>query len=221
MSLKALNAVEPPVLVRRQAFQNLRNAIISGEIKPGSRLIERELCDALGISRASVREVIRQLEAERLVDVEPRRGPVISRLTREQASEIYEVRAIFESRLAEAFTRIATQEDIEALRAIHDRVKEAAARREVLPLVSLMVEMTNHMGRVAGLEITLDLLNYLGARISALRVTAVSKAGRIEDSMAEIEEIVNAIEARDAARASRAARRYVQNAGRAALQQMT
>lgn len=220
MSIKALNAVGPPVLVRQQAFQNLRNAIISGEIAPGTRLIERELCEALGISRASVREVIRQLEAERLVDVEPRRGPVVSRLTLAQARELYELRAVFESRLAQAFTLAASDADIADLHAIHARIQEAAARHDVLPLVSLMVEMSNHMGRVAGLEITLDLLNYLGARISALRVKSVSKAGRIEESMGEIARIVAAAAARDAHGAAEATRIYVENAGRAALDQL-
>lgn len=221
VSLGVLSVVGPPVLVRQQAFQNLRNAIISGEIKPGSRLIERELCEALGISRASVREVIRQLESERLVEVEPRRGPTVSRLTRAQAEEIYELRAVFESRLAEAYTRVATDDDIAVLHGIHARIKDAAARKDILPLVSLMVEMTSHMGKVAGKEVTLDLLGYLGARISALRVTSVSKAGRIEDSMGEIAEIVEAISARDAKRAGAATRRYVHNAGRAALERLT
>ncbi|MFD2239327.1 GntR family transcriptional regulator [Aureimonas populi] len=220
MSLSVLNAVGPPVLVRQQAFQNLRNAIISGEIKPGSRLIERELCEALGISRASVREVIRQLEAERLVIVEPRRGPTVSRLTRAQAEEIYELRAVFESQLAQAYTRVATDEELQELQAIHGRIKAAAERKEVLGLVFLMVDMTNHMGRVAGKEVTLDLLNYLGARISALRVTSVSKAGRIEESMGEIQKIVDAILARDVEGAGQNTRDYVHNAGRAALERL-
>jgi GntR family transcriptional regulator, trigonelline degradation regulator len=220
MSVSALSAVGPPVLVRQQAFQTLRNAIITGEIRPGTRLIERELCEALGISRASVREVIRQLEAEKLVFAEPRRGPTVSRLTPEQAKEIYELRAVFESLLADSYTRVATNEDIEVLQSIHVRIKEAAEREEVLLLVSLMVEMTNHMGQVAGREVTLDLLNYLGARISALRVKSVSKAGRIEESMSEISEIVGAIVERDPERAARSARIYVNNARMAALERL-
>ncbi|WP_092498823.1 GntR family transcriptional regulator [Faunimonas pinastri] len=58
-----LDLLSPPVLVREQAFEQIRDAIISGKLAPGTRLIERELCEALGISRALVREVIRRLEA--------------------------------------------------------------------------------------------------------------------------------------------------------------
>ena len=57
----ALSVLEPPVLIRERAFDEIRDAIISGRIAPGARLIERELCDALKISRASVREVLRRL----------------------------------------------------------------------------------------------------------------------------------------------------------------
>ena len=89
MTADALRITEPPTLVREQAFERLRDAIIGGHFAPGQRLIERELCEAIGISRTSIREVLRRLEAERLVVVEPRRGPTVARVTRKQAEEIY------------------------------------------------------------------------------------------------------------------------------------
>ena len=97
----------PPILVRERAFEQVREAIISGRLAPGTRLIERELCEAMGISRASVREVIRRLEAERLVESAPRRGPMVVTLTRKQADEIYEIRATLESLLVRHFTKMA------------------------------------------------------------------------------------------------------------------
>src|SRR5258705_7053733 len=112
----------PPILVRERAFEQVREAIISGRLAPGNRLIERELCEAMGISRASVREVIRRLEAERLVESAPRRGPMVVTLTRKQADEIYEIRATLESLLVRHFTKMATEEEIGALHAIFDEV---------------------------------------------------------------------------------------------------
>lgn len=109
---------------------------------------------------------------------------------------------------------------MQELLAIHARIKVAAQKKEVLALVFLMVDMTSHMGRVAAKEVTLDLLNYLGARISALRVTSVSKEGRIEESMSEIQKIVDAIFARDAQAAGQRTREYVHNAGEAALERL-
>lgn len=220
MSIKALNIVAPPQLVRQRAFENLRDAIISGQIKPGTRLIERELCEAMGISRASVREVIRQLESERLVDVQPRKGPIVSRLTLKQAREIYEVRCIFEMLLVDRFTRVATDPEIAALREIFDQVIEAAGEKSSPRLVTLMFSFNDHMGKVVDHEVVRDILTQLNARISALRATSMAKPGRIEASVGEISEIMAAIEARDPERATRAVQTYVNNARDAALERL-
>src|SRR5438067_1583646 len=73
----ALRVLAPQTLVRDEAFDRLRDAIITGHFPPGARLVERELCEAMGVSRTSIREVLRRLEAEKLVRVEPRRGPEV------------------------------------------------------------------------------------------------------------------------------------------------
>ena len=82
MTANILQITEPPTLLRERAFEQLREAIITGHFAPGDRLIERELCKAMGVSRTSIREVLRRLEAERLIKVEPRRGPAVARITR-------------------------------------------------------------------------------------------------------------------------------------------
>ncbi len=220
MAIDSLRLVGPPVLVREQAFESLRTAIITGEIAPGTRLIERELCEALGISRASAREVLRQLEAERLLVIEPRKGPRVATLSRKQAKEIYELRLILERRIVEHFTEVASDAEVAAARKIYEELCEATRQPQVINLVSLMVKLTNHMGRVSQDEIVLEIFNHLNARISALRVTSVSKAGRREESLKEIGEIISAIEERDAERAGRAVEVYVKNAEKAALERL-
>lgn len=218
--LKSLKTLAPPVLVRQQAFESVRTAIISGKITPGTRLIERELCESLGISRASVREVLRQLETERLIVIEPRKGPRVASLSLKQAKEIYELRLILERRIVERFTQVATDEEIAITRDIYHQLLEAVKQPEIINLVLLMTKLTNHMGRVSQDEVVLELFNHLNARISALRVTSVSKIGRREASLTEIDEIISAIEARDVARASRAVEIYVQNAEKSALERL-
>lgn len=220
MGISSLRVVAPPVLVRQQAFESLRTAIISGEILPGTRLIEREICEALGISRASAREVLRQLETERLVVIEPRKGPRVAILSTKQAKEIYELRLILERRIVEHFTAVASDEEVAVARDIYREVCEASRLPQVIHLVMLMVKLTNHMGRVSQDEVVLEIFNHLNARISALRVTSVSKAGRREESLVEIGEIIAAIEARDVQRASRAVEIYVTNAEKAALDRL-
>lgn len=220
MTVDTLGLIEPPTLVRERAFERIRDAIIDGQLKPGTRLIERELCAAMGVSRASIREVIRRLEAERLVDVEPRRGPTVATLNRKQAYEIYELRAMIEVRLIYRFTEVATDKQIAELRRIFSEVEQAAEREVVTKLVAIMLRFNKHVVGVVDHEIFDDILDHVNARISWLRVTSMSKPGRIRASVGEIRAIVDAVEQRDAERAAQAVTTYVTNARDAALEQL-
>jgi DNA-binding GntR family transcriptional regulator len=192
-----------PLLVRERAFAEVRDAIISGRLAPGTRLIERELCAALGISRASVREMIRRLEAERLVAVEPRRGPTVIALTPKQAREIYEIRGMLEALLIRRFTELATDEQIEGLMAIFGEVENAAAGEDAQAIAALMVSFNAHLLDAVNHEIARDLLGQLNARIHWLRIRAMAKPGRIAESIREIRAVLRAVVKRDPERAAR------------------
>ena len=71
--------------LRAQVENTLRKAIISGELSPGEKLIERELCQMLGVSRQSLREAMRKLEAEKLIVIVPHRGPEVASMSIDQA----------------------------------------------------------------------------------------------------------------------------------------
>src|SRR3981189_1868278 len=119
MAGRVLWITEAPALLRDQALERLRDAIISGHFAPGTRLIERELCEQMGVSRTSIREVLRRLEAEQLIEVEPRRGPIVARLSRKQIEEIYDVRALLEAAVVRRFAVEASVENIAELRRIY------------------------------------------------------------------------------------------------------
>ncbi len=216
----ALDALAPPLLIREKAFDEVRDAIITGRLAPGTRLIERELCEALKISRASVREVIRRLEAERLVSVEPRRGPTVMVLNTEEASEIYEIRAMLESLVIRRFTELATMQEIETLEGIFAGVREAAAEKAVKRIVTLMHEFNAYAIAVARHSVAGDLLLQLDARISWLRVKAMAVSGRLEASLDEIAIVLSHIRQRDAGKAAKAIHASVLNARSAALQEL-
>lgn len=216
-----LEALGPPVLIRERAFEQIWDAIISGRLAPGTRLIERELCDAMGISRASVREVLRRLEAERLVIVEPRKGPTVVRLTPEQAAEIYEIRAMLESLVIRRFTEKAGAADIAALEAIFVEVKRAAAGEAVTEIVALMHRFNDLLLAVAGHTIARDMLSHLDARISWLRVKAMAVPGRLQTSIDEISAVLDAMKKGDAKEAAALIERSVFNARDAAMEQIS
>ncbi len=220
MKLSDLRVDPAPLLIREQAFENLRAAIVSGYYRPGDRLIERELCEAMGVSRTSVREVLRRLEAERLVSVEPRRGPVVASISPEEGRDIYEVRALIEGAAVRGFVLSATNAQVKDLRRLANAFGSAAENIDMANLVAVMSEFYDVLLDNCGNHAICDLLKSLHARISYLRGTSMSKPGRIVHSLEEINAIVDAIEARDEARAWQACQTHVNNAAKTALNRL-
>ena len=108
--------------LREQVLDLLRQAIVEHRLKPGQRLIERELVEQIGVSRTTIREVLRQLAAEGLVATIPQRGAVVAVPTAEEAAELYEVRAALESLAARRFVEHASESQVTALRAAYEEV---------------------------------------------------------------------------------------------------
>jgi DNA-binding GntR family transcriptional regulator len=101
-----------PETLRHQVENVLRQAIVSGRFAPGARLIERELCETLGVSRTSVREALRKLEAEKLVRSVPHKGPVVAVMSKEEAVELYALRGLLEGFAAHEFARLASDDAV-------------------------------------------------------------------------------------------------------------
>jgi DNA-binding GntR family transcriptional regulator len=93
-SMKISSVAAP---VRRQVVTSFRSAIVSGRFQPGDRLIEKELCDLTGASRTSVREALRQLETEGLVELISNKGPVVASTDMNKARNVSQVRLALES----------------------------------------------------------------------------------------------------------------------------
>lgn len=217
MTADILRITELPPLRRDQALERLRSAIIAGHFAPGERLIERDLCERMGVSRTSIREVLRHLEAEQLIQVEPRRGPIVTRVTRKQIAEIYEVRALLESTLVRRFAKQAADEEIAALRGIYEELGLARNAGDVARIVVLTKRFTEYMMEVVDHELISDVLQKLIARISVVRVLAIAVPGRLEESARELAIVMDAIERRDGDRAAQGLTTYVLNAAEAAL----
>ncbi|WP_374636915.1 GntR family transcriptional regulator, partial [Paracoccus sp. (in: a-proteobacteria)] len=88
---------QQPTTLRDVVLDRLRDAIIGGIFKPGDRLVERVLCEQLGVSRTVVRETLRYLDAEGLVEHIPNKGPIVARMTWDDARQIYDIRRKLET----------------------------------------------------------------------------------------------------------------------------
>jgi DNA-binding GntR family transcriptional regulator len=115
--------------LRDRIAEMVRESIIDGKIRPGERLVEPELAGRLGVSRTPLREALLQLDSEGFVNMTPRRGAVVSELSREDAMETYLVKGALESLAARLACERITDGELVALRDIHDRMARLAAAR--------------------------------------------------------------------------------------------
>lgn len=204
--------------VRMQVVSALQQAIESGRFAPGERLIERELCDLTGVSRTSVREALRELESRGLVQMVPNRGPIVAVLTLEEAQELYEVRAALEGLAGEQFAVRATDTQVRQLRAHVDEIKRRAREGEIVDLPSVKDGFYELLFDGAGNSVARQMLDTIHSRITLLRRTTLSQPDRAIVMASELDEIMDAIEAREPEATRKACVRHIRIAAKVALE---
>ncbi|MGU3495456.1 GntR family transcriptional regulator [Xanthobacteraceae bacterium A53D] len=189
-----LNMRVSPRTVQGQAVEKLRSAILAGMFKPGDRLIEADLCELLGVSRPSVREALRSLEAERLVAIIPNRGPQIPILSWEEAREIYQVRSLLEGEAAALSAANAKPAHHKRMRTALTTFGKAARQGDKALQVTSTGELYDVILGTCGNRIIEETLRGLHARISFLRARSMSLPGRAKFSFKELTALCEAIE---------------------------
>lgn len=210
VSMKVVQVAAP---VREQLLHNLRQAIMDMRFRPGQRLVERELIEMTGVSRTSVREALRQLEAEGVVYTVPHKGTFVAVPTREEAEELFEIRASLEAIAARRFVESASDEEVERLRALLDEMWKKTEVREILAIKDDFYRL---LGSAA--QLVYSMLSSLHLRITMLRGASLSTANRIDVSRNELDDLVTAIEQRDAESAAGAAAYHVRQAAKACFE---
>lgn len=208
MAPDALRIDRPPQTLRGIALDRLRAAIIAGRFPGGTRLVERTLCDQLGVSRSVVREVIRVLETEGLVETLPNRGPVVARLDWAQARQVYDIRRQLEGSAAEACAQVADADvDISLANALATiRAGDADA---VFAAPTRFYEV---IFTAAGHAIAWEIVQRLNGRISRLRALTLAAQDRAVPGPERMARIAAAIGAREGAAARRAVEEHLTEA---------
>lgn len=202
--------------LRSLALERMRYAIMGLQFQPGERLVERPLCDRLGVSRSVVREVLRQLEAEGLVETVAGRGPAVMRPDLERADEIYELRALLEGLAARSCAESASDEDISALETALTEIREAWSSGTPANVLRATGTFYETLFRAADKRIAWDIVQALNVRINQLRSITIASLDRKDAALSEMIDIMAAIQARNGPEAEVAARRHVESAWRIA-----
>uniref|UniRef100_E1TB82 Transcriptional regulator, GntR family n=1 Tax=Burkholderia sp. (strain CCGE1003) TaxID=640512 RepID=E1TB82_BURSG len=209
-----------PETLRHRVENVLRQAIMSGRFAPGARLIERELCETLGVSRTSVREALRKLEAEKLVRNVPHKGPVVAVMSRAEAAELYALRALLEGFAAHEFARLASDEAIAEFGSAAKTLRAHATAHDQEGVLKAKAALYDVLLDHCGNHLVKEILNSLYSRVNLLRATSLMHPDRLPSSLREIDKLYKALKARDAEAAQQLARQHVLNAEKAALRML-
>lgn len=215
MDYQDLRIVENPTLVREHALDKLRNAISRGLYPPGMRLVERELCEALGVSRTSVREALRQLQAENLIEVGKRRNITVAVVSAKDAEDIYLLREMLETLAVKRFVASADDNAIKKLVRIHKDLRKVLNKGDVRELAIMAGEFYETILNGSGSKVISDIARQLLTRVNYLRMRSMAEPHRLEDGMQEWDRLIEAIVARDPEAAAKAMGTHLANARRA------
>jgi DNA-binding GntR family transcriptional regulator len=196
----AIRVVKDSPNLRELTTQALRNAILGMHFKPKEKLVERRLCEQTGVSRTCVREALQHLESEGLVERVPNRGLFVATVSRDEARQIYEVRAALEAAAGRRFVERANGKQLKALEAAYARVAETAIKEPVIAYVKALDKFCDVLLEGAGNEVARRVLRTLRARMSYLRALTAQKShqARHVQTLTKMRAIVDAATDRDA-----------------------
>jgi len=212
-----MRVVRNTVTLRQQVLEVLRNGILSFQFKPGDRLIERELCEMTGVSRTSVREALRHLESEGLVQNLPNKGPMVATVTGAEAREIYEVRRVLEGLAVRLFAERAGAAERAALDAAMTTLEHAFAAADIQEILRATTAYYEVVLSGCGNEVIRRLIGLLQARVTFLRATSISQPGRAPESLAEMQRLTAALKSGRPDQAEAASAAHVDRASAAVL----
>jgi DNA-binding GntR family transcriptional regulator len=187
----------------------LREAIRAGEMAPGHRLVELDLAEQLGVTRAAVRAALLDLTGEGLVERIANRGARVRVIPLEEAVQIVECRAALEGLCAAKAAELAQDEDRDLLRGLGEQMREAVASGDVMAYSKLNQRLHAHILRLSGQQVAAALLERLNAQIVRHQFRLSLRPGRPQTSLPEHLAIIEAVCAGDGPAAEKAAREHL------------
>ena len=197
--------------LRDVVFNTLRQAILRGELKPGERLMEIQLANKLGVSRTPIREALRKLELEGLVNMVPRKGAEVADITEKSLLDVLEVRKALEELSVQLACEKITEEEIEELKRVAERFKDTLDDQDVTKIAEADVAFHDVIYTATDNQKLILLLNNLREQMYRYRVEYLKKEEAYPQLIAEHEELIDNISKRNKEEATRIMCEHIDN----------
>jgi DNA-binding GntR family transcriptional regulator len=187
----------PRAALHVQAAQRLRQMLVEGRIAPGAKLNERELSERLNVSRTPLREAIKMLAAEGLVELLPNRGAVAVALTEEDILHTFEVMAGLEAQAGELAAQRITEQEFAEIQAMHFEMMAAYTRRDLSAYYALNSRIHSAISAAARNPVLSQVYQQVNARLQALRFRSNQDGEKWKNAMNEHEKMIDALARHD------------------------
>lgn len=204
-------------LKRSVIAQAIRNEILAGRWRPGTRLTERALCEFTKASRSSVREALQLLQQEGFLENRPNQGVRVAALDAQEAADIYQVRSVLEGLAAKNFITMATTAQREQLDRSLVQLEQAVQNDDVVAQLQAIEAFYDALLDGCYNAVLKSSLQALHAKIARLRATSIQSPGRIRSTLKEMRQIGEAIRANDEQAAWQACVQHMQTTAAVAI----
>ena len=208
-----------PTALYQEVAERLRQRIFAHELTPGTWIDEQKLAEQYGISRTPLREALKVLASEGLVELKPRRGCYVTEISSQDLDDIFPLMAMLEGRCASEAVSRAGPEDIGTLREIHERLEQSAREGKIDAFFEANQEFHRKIQELSGNRWLLSVIQDLRKVLKLSRLHSLSLEGRLQQSLEEHRTIMAAMEAGNPAAAENIMHDHLLS-GRSALAKM-
>ena len=206
--------------LREVVYETLREAIRNGALTPGERLMEIQLAEELGVSRTPVREAIRKLELERFVVMLPRRGTYVANLSLKDINEVFEIRAALDGLAAGLAAERITEEELEQMERLLVEIADCIEQHNNQKIVEADEAFHDILYRASRNERLVGIICNLREQFARFRSVSIKYPGRLQNTLEEHRQLVEAIAQRNPEAAQQKAREHIENAEQTLLLEM-
>lgn len=204
--------------LREVVFDTLREAIISGHLKPGERMMEVQLAEEMGVSRTPVREAIRKLELEGFAVMIPRKGAYVAGISLKDIADVFEIRAALEALAAGLAAERITDEELEKMERAFVSANNTVDGSNIDTLVKDDTGFHNAIYQASRNTRLVQIINNLQEQIQRFRTASLAMPGRMKVAIDEHKKIVEAIAERNVGLAQSLALEHIENAENSILE---
>jgi DNA-binding GntR family transcriptional regulator len=208
-----------PTALYQEVAERLRQRIFAHELTPGTWIDEQKLAEQYGISRTPLREALKVLASEGLVELKPRRGCYVTEISRQDLDDIFPLMAMLEGRCAAEAVQRAKPADIAALKSLHEQLESAARDGRIDAFFEANQEFHRKIQELSGNRWLLSVIQDLRKVLKLSRLHSLSLEGRLQQSLDEHRLIMATLESGDAAKAEKSMHDHLLS-GREALAKM-